>query len=106
MIVLLSMFSLSKKYLIFSLIALTLASGISYSLTDLLSSDNYECIEESESPIETNGFVTKRIRFTPKKIVESNTSNLFLSSFQSSTSYPQKISVKKDRHILFRSLLI
>jgi hypothetical protein len=98
--------SLSKKYLIFCLIALTLASGSFASLTNFLSSDNYEYFEESESSIEANEFVAKRIRFTLKKVIGSATSNSFLSSFRSITPYPPKISVKKDRHILFRSLLI
>lgn len=98
----------SKNYLILSLVALLLATGSLAVNINFLSSANYEWCEESESSIEINEFVPGRNQFTIKKIAveKPTTTNSLLQSFQSSVPYPQQIALEKDRHILFRSLLI
>ncbi|MFM9841048.1 MAG: hypothetical protein ACKVOQ_22460 [Cyclobacteriaceae bacterium] len=97
-----------KNYLILSLVALLLATGSVAANINFLSSVNYEWCEESESSIEINEFVAGRNQFTIKKVKaeKPTAANSFPQSFQPSIPYPQQIAFEKDRHILFRSLLI
>ncbi len=98
----------SQNYLIISLIALLLATGSFTVNISFLSSVNYEWCEESESSIEINEFVAGRNHFAIKKVKSEKPiiSNSSLQFFQSSITYLQQVSLKKDRHILFRTLLI
>ena len=102
------MFIFTKKYFIISLTALILVSGTAESIFTTIVTSNYELCEESESSIEVNEFIAGRNKLTLKKVgaIKSTDSNSFLRSFQSPIRYPQKISLKEDKHILFRSLLI